>query len=244
MGNELVSGVTLEELHKHFPTRKNAITEDIVDLINRSQSEPEFQGESLLQTAITYENVLNGTKAGIKDYLNAIRFCAYMISMDDNYTEAYKKTFYDRDFVKERMNAPTESAKYRELTSAASRYRKSKLVVDILRLGQVPMDLMFTGAKYKMIGVLLDKAQHSKLDKDCIAAADAALKHLTSNDVKIGLEIGPSQAAVNMQETLNLQLAALAANQKRMLEAGLNIRDVQRTGINLNIVEGEFSEEG
>lgn len=243
MGNELVSGVTLEELHKHFPTRKNTITEDIVDLINRSQSEPEFQGESLLQTAITYENVLNGTKAGIKDYLNAIRFCAYMISMDDNYTEAYKKTFYDRDFVKERMNAPTESAKYKELTSAASRYRKSKLVVDILRLSQVPMHLMFTGAKYEMLGVLLETARTAKLDRDKINAAKEFLAATKGPDeIDVELRVGPSQSAVDMQTSLSEQLQQLAINQKRMLEMGYSIQDVQKTGINLNVVEGEYEE--
>jgi len=77
-------------------------------------------------------------KASIKDYLNAIRFCAYLITMDDNYTEAYKKVFGDRDFVKERMHLPTDDPRYKELTSAASRYRNtSKLVTEILTLSKL-----------------------------------------------------------------------------------------------------------
>jgi hypothetical protein len=242
MGNELVKGVTLEDLQKAIPSRKNTITEEAVELINRSLTEPEFQGESLLQTAVTYENVLKGTKASLVEYLNAIRFVAYMTSMEDNYTEAYKKVFFDREFVKERMNEPTESNKYKELTSAASRYRKSKLVVDVLTLSQVPFDLMFTGAKFKMIDVLIDIALHGKHDKDRVAAADKVLVHTTTPSMKLDLSVGPNQAAMEMQERLNSQLAALAMNQKRQIEMGMDIRDVQRTGIDLNTIEGEYDE--
>jgi hypothetical protein len=236
-------GVTLEALHRHFPKRKNSIDESVVELINRSVNEPEFQGESLLQSALIYERVLDGTRASIREYLNAIRFCAYMVSMDDNYTEAYKKVFYDREFVIERMNAPTESGRYKELTSAASRYRKSKLVVDILRLSQVPMHLMFTGAKYEMLGVLLDTARTAKLDRDKINAAKEFLAAVKGpEEIDVELKVGPSQSAMDMQTSLSEQLHQLAINQKRMLEMGYSIQDVQKTGINLNVVEGEYEE--
>jgi hypothetical protein len=45
-----------------------------------------------------------------------------------------------------------------------------------------------------------------------------------------------------MQEKLNEQLAQLAVNQKRLLEGGYDIRDVQKTGISLNVMEGDYSE--
>ena len=113
--------VTVEDLQKLIPSRKNAITEEAVELINASRSEPEFQGESLISTMTTYEAVMTKHKAGITEYVNAIRFCAYLIAQEDNYTEAYKRTLSSRDFVKERYNVPTDSAEYKQLTSAASR---------------------------------------------------------------------------------------------------------------------------
>lgn len=220
MRNELVKRVTLEDLQKAIPSRKNAITEEAVELINRSLTEPEFQGESLLQTAVTYENVLKGTKASLVEYLNAIRFVAYMTSMEDNYTEAYKKVFFDREFVKERMNEPTESSRYKELTSAASRYRKSKLVVDVLTLSQVPFELMFTGARYKAIAVLADRMEFSKLDRDRIAAAKELLAATKGpDDFKIELDVGVKENSA--VEQLNEQLAMMAAKQKALLEGGV-----------------------
>ena len=121
--------LTIADVQKALPSRKNAVTDEIVEILNQSVNEPEFQGESLIQTAITYENIMTKNRAGIREYVDAIRFCAYLVSMEDNYTEAYKRTFSYRDFVKERMDVKPDSVKYKELSSAASRYRRSKLVV-------------------------------------------------------------------------------------------------------------------
>ena len=210
--------ISKEEIQKRLPSRKNTITDEIVDIINKSQTEPEFQGESLLQTATTYEKVMQQNRVGIKEYLNALRFCAYLISMDDNITEAYRKTFADRDFVLDRLAAEVGSVGYNELTSAASRFRRSKLVVDILTVSQIPLDLMFTGARYKAVMVLADIMETSRYDRDRINAADKLLTHTASKDIKIDLDIGvkESSAVVSLQN----QLAELAARQKLMLEAG------------------------
>ena len=232
--------VTLEDLQKALPSRKNAIPQEVVEVINKSLTEPEFQGEDLLRSLITYESVMVKAKCSISEYVNAVRFCAYLTSTDDNYTEAYKKTFCDREFVKSRLNVPTTSDEYNALTSAASRYRKSKLVVDILTLAQVPFDLMFTGARYKAIAVLTGLMETAKHDKDKIAAADKLLVHTANTAVKMDISVGPNQNAMDMQERLNEQLAQLAINQKRLLEGGHDIRDVQKTGVKLNVIEGEY----
>jgi len=211
--------ITKEELQKHLPSRKNAITDEVVDILNKSQTEPEFQGETLLQSAITYEKVMQQNKVGIKDYLNAIRFCAYLISMDDNITEAYKKVFADREFVADRMNAPTSSPKYNELTSAASRYRRSKLVVDILTVSQVPMHLMFTGMAYEAVGVLYETMKTAKYDRDRISAAKELLAATKGpENVKIELDVGIKESSAITQ--LNEQLAAFASASITHLQAG------------------------
>lgn len=211
--------VTVEELQKALPSRKNTITDEIVEIINKSQDDPEFQGESLLQTAITYENVMMNNKAGIKEYIDAIRFCAYLISLEDNYTEAYKKTFSYRDFVKNRLDIPVDSSKYRELTNAASRYRRSKLVVDLLTFSQVPLDILFSGYRYKAIGVLANEMETAAYSRDRIAAAKELLLAVKGpENKKIELEIGvkESSAVANLSQ----QLTDLANNSLMQLESG------------------------
>lgn len=221
MIQELIPAITLEEIKAAVPSKKGAITPEIVELINRSQLEPEFQGETLLSTLTTYESVIAGRSGvGMKDYVNAVRFCAYLMTVDDNYTEAYIKTFRDRDFVKERVGKSTESVEYRELTKAASRFRASKLVVDILTISQVPLDLMFTGARYRAVGVLATLMETAKYDKDRISAAKellAATKGPEKLNVSLGIGSGESSAIDRLKD----QLSVIAARQVTLLEAGV-----------------------
>ena len=211
--------LTLDDVKQAMPKKKNYITQEAVDIINASLTEPEFQGESLLQTAATYESVLRNARASVPEYLNAIRFCAYLMTNDSNYTEAYKKVFADREFVRVRANLPTDSAQYGELTSAASRYRRSKLVTDILTASQVPLDLIFTGHRYKAIGVLAEIMESGRYDRDRINAAKELLAATKGPDnVKIELDVGVSESSAVQQ--LNDQLAEIAGRSLVHLQAG------------------------
>lgn len=237
---QLAKKITLEDLQNALPSKKKYITEEAVAIVNRSLTEPEFQGESLLKTATTYESVLQRNKASIVEYLNAIRFCAYLMTNEENFTEAYKKVFFDREFVQARMNEPTESIKYKELTSAASRYRKSKLVVDILTLSQVPLELIFMGDRYKAVGVLAQEMYTAKYSKDRINAAKELLAATKGpENMKIELDVGVKESSAVQQ--LNEQLASIAAKQKTMLENG--VADLKEYGAMKvkedDVIEGE-----
>jgi len=211
--------LTIEDVKQAMPRKKSFVTQEAVDIINASTTEPEFQGESLLQTASTYEAVLKGARASVPEYLNAIRFCSYMTANDSNYTEAYKKVFAERDFVRDRRNLATDDPKYTELTSAASRYRRTKLVVDILTASQVPLDMIFTGQRYKAIGILATVMETARYDRDKINAAKELLAATKGADnLKIELDVGVKEDSAVQQ--LNDQLAQMAARQKAMLESG------------------------
>lgn len=221
MKQELVNTWSLEDVKRALPSKKNAITQEIVDIFNDSINEPEFQGEDLLQTATTYESVLKGRSGvGLKDYVYALKFCAYLMTVDDNYTEAYKKTFMSRTFVRERLAAGTASVAYRELTTAASRYRRSKLVVDILTISQVPLDMLFTGARYRAVQVLAERMEYSKLDRDKIAAAKELLAATKGpENMKIELDVGTKENTAT--QNLMDQLAAIATRQQKIIESGV-----------------------
>jgi len=240
----LTSDITLDELKKHLPSRKNLITQELVDMINDSRNEPEFQGESLLQTVAGYEGLLSKHKATVGELIRACKFCAYLVSQNDNATEAYKKTFADREFVRHRMGLSTSDSKYNELTSAATRYKSSKLVVDILTYSQMPMDLFFMGERYKAVGILAKEMVGAPLSKDRIAAAKELLAATKGpENLKIALDVGV--AGGSMIATLNDQLNKLAETQFKQLKLGENIKEVQKLGIKLNdeeVIDAETDE--
>lgn len=211
--------LTLQDLRAMLPSKKNTITQELVDVINDSRNDPEFQGTPLIETAITYEHILKNHKTSVSAYIRAIKFCAYLIATDDVCVEAYKRTFSDREFVRKRLTSPSDSAMYRELTSAATRYHQNPLVVELLTASQAPLDLMFTGARYKCIGVLADLAMTAKLDRDRINAAKELLAATARLDKqKVQLEISTVENTAVQQ--LNNQLAEIAAKSLTALKAG------------------------
>lgn len=216
MGKEL----TIEELKAAIPSRKNTINEDIVQIINEANNEPEFQGVSLLDTLVTYESLMTKNKAGIREFVDAAKFCAYLVSMEDNYTEAYKRTFGYRDFVKARLDAKSGTKEYNELSFAASRYRReSKLVTDLLTYSQVPLRMFFMGARFEAVNVLVTEMKTAQYSRDRIAAAKEVLLALKEpENVKIELDIGVKETSA--VQSLNAQLAEFANNSMKHLEAG------------------------
>ena len=221
-----------------MPYKGGFVTQEAVDIINKASTDPEFQGESLLQTASIYESVLKGSRSSVPEYLNAIRFCSYMMTNEENYTEAYKKVFMDRDFVKQRMMLPTDSPKYAELTSAASRYRRTKLVVDILTISQVPLDMIFSGYRYKALGVLAEVMMEGRYDRDRVSAAKELLAATKGpENVKIELDIGVKEDSAVKQ--LNDQLSIMAARQTELLTTGVST--LEEFG-NMKVLESEIIE--
>lgn len=211
--------VTVEELKKIFPKKKESITEELVDIINDANNNPFFSGDEFISTVITYKDVLEKNKASIKDYLTAIRFCAYLESEDFNLTEAFIKSHSHTEFVQKNMNSPTTSSEYKQLTNAASRYRKRPIVVQILTQSQLGLHLMFQGELYRAINVLSDIMVNGRSEMARVAAAKEILANVKAPETtKIELDIGLRNE--NAMESLNAQLAQFAMESYNQLKSG------------------------
>ena len=226
--------IDIDELKRRFPAKKNTINENTVKLVNEAISNPEFDGMSFLSHLVDYQGCMIEGGASFTEYINAMKFCAYL-EQTDNTVQAYIKARVGDEFVATRMNMATDSVGYNELSSQASRYRKSKLVRQILTQSDMPLYLMFQAERYKAVAVLAREMQSAPYSRDRITAAKELLAAVKPpENLQIELGIGPNKEAKDLQMELNTQLAMLAANQKAMLTAGMDIRDVQRTGLRLN----------
>lgn len=238
--NNPAKEVTVDQLKKLFPKRKESITDELVDIINEANNTPFFSGDEFMDTLITYKDVMEKNKASLKDYMVAIKFCAYLESEDYNLTEAFKKSHAHTDFVKERLDSPTNSSKYKELTNAASRYRKRPIVKQILTQSQLGLYLMFQGETYKAINVLSDIMVNGRSEMARVAAAKEILANVKPPEThKIELDIGIKNNDAMLE--LNAQLAEFAVNSIEHLKSGkvdLRVLGAMKTK-DEDIIEGE-----
>ena len=101
---------------------------------------------------------------------------------------------------------------------------------------------MFQGARYRAVAVLAREMTDAEYSKDRIAAADKLLTHVKPpENQKIELDIGMTSEAKSITASLMDQLAVMATQQRRLLEAGADIRSVQKLGIQAEVIDAEVT---
>lgn len=228
--NRQKTELTADELKKRFPSKSKTITDETVELINQANSDPNFNGDEFLNTMYDYENVMYKNKASIKEFITALKFCAYLEAEGDNYTEAYKRARANDEFVIARLNMPTDSSEYKELTFAASRYRKTPMVKDILTQADMPLYLMFQGARYKAVKTLADEMLTAQYSKDRISAADKLLTHVKPpENAKIELDVSVKQDSII--DKYEAMITSLVKTQQKQIAEGEDLRKVTNVAI-------------
>ena len=233
--------LSIEFLKEKFPAKANTITTEVVDLINQANNDPEFNGNEFVNSMITYQSVMLKNSASISEFIKALKFCAYLEATDDNYTQAYIKARGDEQFVIDRMNKPTTSPEYKMLTNAASRYRKSPIVIDLLIQTSMPENLLFRSARLSAFNVLFTEMTTAMYSKDRITAADKLLVHTTAPETKkIELDIGNKQDNI-IDKYMNM-INDLVRTQKEKISAGEDLKSITNIAIiktNDDIIEAE-----
>jgi hypothetical protein len=229
--------ITTDELIRRFPAKKATITDEVVDMINAANNDPEFNGDEFIENMMTYQNIMYNNSGSMVEYINALKFCAYLESDVNNYTEAYKRARANDEFVIARANANTGSTEYKELTAAASRYRKTPMVRDILTQAEMPLYLMFQGARYSAVAKLVDEMDSAAFSKDRINAAKAILEHVKPpENMKIELDVGVKQdSIIDRYENM---INDLVAHQQEAIANGGDLHEVTNISI-INSAEDE-----
>ena len=230
--------VTVDMLKMYFPTKSATITQELADTINEAQNAPDMAIEGFMENLVEFRSVMEKCQASMKEYIRAVKFCAFLEFTDYNITEAYKLSRINDKFVKDRWDAPTDSPKYRELTSAASRYyNKTNLVKQILLQADMPWHILFQGAKYTAMSVLMKEVTEAAYSRDRIAAAKEILAAVKRpENQKVELEIGFNDTVKSFQEQFDEKMGKMAEMQLKRLQSGETIKDVQK----LDILEAEY----
>lgn len=223
------SVLTIDDIKTRFPNKARTINEETVEIINRANSDPEFNGDEFLATMVTYRGLMDKHQASIQEYINAIRFCAFL-EAEDNYTQAYIKARSHEEFVIKRMGLPTDSVGYRELTTAASRHSRSPLVKDILTMSDLPEYLILRSGRYTAANVLLKEMKDALFSKDRIAAAKAYLDAVKPpENVKIELDVGVKQDSII--DKYEAMISGLVSAQMQQIEAGGDLKAIANVAI-------------
>ena len=231
-------GITVSRIKELLPRNTNiAVTQEIVDLINNIENDSGIPQELAEEDVMSYMHLIGNMRGvGLKDLVNAVKFC----NLKRNYSnkEAWSIVF------------PTKfnelKAANKQIDNHVSMYNASKLVVAIDKEMLIPVSLQyapyFHAAVKKqfdiMNGVASDSVDGKKQNVSPmvqhLAAKELAVLTKPVEDAKLAITINPGAEALSAQEEMNAQLKAIVANQKKRINEGESIIEVQQIGLNFD----------
>lgn len=222
--------ITKEKLKALLPRKTTiAVTDEIMKLIHNMEEDTGLPQEMMEEDLMSYTHLLSGTTNGMKDLVNAIKFC----NLKRNYENkvAWSIVFpekYDRLIAMEKG-----------VNNHVSMYNNSKLVIAIDKEMLIPVHLQYAGyfhAAVKKQFELMNGTSSQGKGKttamvEHLAAKELALLTAQPVETKIDMKITPSDAALSMQSEMNDQVKMLVDIQLGKVKAGENIVDVQVIGL-------------
>ncbi len=234
MSKELSLEYLVEVVPKNY---KKLVNQDVVDEINSLASDPDY-GEQYKEDMLTYSSLLGSDdKWSMRQYIDAVKYYS-LTSGGDTQAVAYAKVFPNR--LQARLDRGEDPDM---LNSEASRYNRTSLVNRIRSQALVPLHLVNQGTLQLAINTaagLMINARSEKVRGDMALGLIKELRPPEAQQVE--LQIGLDDKALDAQNRQTEQLVSIAENQRRLLEAGVSIDDIQQLHIEKVYVDADLGE--
>ena len=228
--------LTKEKLKSLLPKKTSiAVTDEIMTLIHNMEDDTGLPQEMMEEDLMSYTHLLQGTTNGMKDLVNAVKFC----NLKRNYENkvAWAIVFPEKH---DRLVAMGKDS-----NNHVSMYNNSKLVVAVDKEMLIPVHLQyapyFHAAVKKQFDLMNGKSSKGSGKEggvsamvEHLAAKELALLTAQPVETKIDLKVTPSDAALSLQGDMNDSVKQLVALQLDGLKNGGDIIDVQVTGIDFS----------
>lgn len=216
--------LTLQQVvHALPPNLKSNVTQQLVDNINNSVSDP-IMAEAIKDNFLSYTQVLSEGKFKTEDYLNAVMYVSFKLMGMSN-KDAYARTFPAR--FRTLLNNGTSE---KDISAYVSMYNKGRLVNLILEKSLVPTWVLNQHIHQKAINVQADLMCNANSEMVRMQAANSILTHLAKPK-----EVGPL-INLDLRENsgineLKATLAQLAQQQRDMISNGTSTKQIADQGL-------------
>jgi hypothetical protein len=232
--------ITKEKIKSLLPKGSaRQITDELMDLLRNMERDTGLPQNLLEQEFLGYIHLLRQhSTISLKELANAVKFC----NLKRNYSNKQAWSIVFPDKYKELVDKGAVIDNY------VNMYNTSKLVVSIEKEMLIPISIQYAPYFHAATKMQFDIMNgQGCIDKDGnqmnvspmvrhLAAKELAALTKPIEEAQLNIKINPGEEAVSMQQEMNAQLKALVDMQKKRLENGEDIVDVQEIGINFDEV--------
>ena len=228
--------VKLEVLQEQLGKKKShLISEDTVDELNKLVDDPDY-GEEFLDSYVSYFNVMEkSSQWTTPKYMNAMKFFT-LLEMGSSAVDAYVKVFPGRLESRQARGEGKDN-----MGGEASRFNASALVNEIRKIATIPVQLIHRNLLHESIlksAELMNDPEVSPAVQQ--KAAETLIRELKpAEDTTVNLKVGATDETLAIQKQMVEQVQNVAINQRKLLESGMNLEEIQKLSLKREYVEVE-----
>ncbi len=235
--NSNKQSIDKEKLQRLLPKGSHhKVTDEIIELIGSMEKDVGLLQEYMEESLLTHLPVLREVKVDLQEYVNAVKYCNLKKNMENQ--KAWEITFpskYEKLVREGRWN-----------TSHVSMYNSSTLVVKIDAQMMLAVHIQYAPLFHQMMMKQVELANGwDAHGREC----SPTVQHLAASKIidvtmqpiaqEIDIKIGQSDEAKDSQVKMFNEMEKIAQNQKKLLEAGHSIEEVQRLNLTIEIEEDD-----
>lgn len=209
----------VDEIKAALPEHlRNAVTQDIADLVNTISSDPETSA-AIRETFIGHTTILKEGRFKLEDYVRAAAYVSYKL-MGYNNQESFVRTFPHR--YKALVARGTSS---KDISSHVAMYNKNKLVNRLTEQAMIPIWILNQDAIQMAIATQVELMNTSKSEMVRTQAANSILTHLRppeKKQVDLSVSTPENSGMPELRETLE----RLAIRQRQLIDVGTPTREI------------------
>lgn len=219
-----------EEIIRLLPRGTNIrVADEVIDTLYTSDDDVDIPFSTMRENVLANLPTLKDVKVSFREYVNAVKFCTLKTHMNNE--EAWSIVF------KEKYARLREDGK--QISNHVSMYNRSKIVQKIDANMLVTISVyyapMFHAAIKKqfelMNGISANDDEYVKAEVQQAAAKTLAELTKPQEDKTLNVKVGLSDEAVEASNRTLKQIRTIAENQRRLLEAGHPLEEVQRLNL-------------
>ncbi len=239
-------GLTREDIMRIMPKNINKpISDEMIKVINRMGEDCGIMQEYLEENFLSNLNVLQEKRISVKHYVNAIKF----VALRQNYslTKSWAIVFPDKyKALKDAIDGGADS-KQINIAAHASSYAQTKAVVKVTAQSILAPSIVYAPMHHHAVtklynltngvasGYPLDaENKPPRVSPTVQLNAAIALEQITRvpEDTTINLKVEQGDAHLEQQKKLNENIRNLIDLQRKGIESGKNVTEVQKVFIN------------
>lgn len=170
---------------------KGFIDEEFMDQLEViSGSGDEVIDEYMCSNFIEWLGVLDSGKWGLKEYIDAVKYCSYRL-LGETQESSYRKCFQEKCAkVEERYSGESESSRKERVCWLARAYDKNKLVCGIMRQSLVPSWILNAPLYQEALNELVKMVRNNEVKGMSKVRACEAILEATKQPEEVKVSIG------------------------------------------------------